>query len=159
MKKSIRLGQKEDASFILEMIKKLAIYEKAEDKVLVTLDQLVQDGFTSDTLFKTIILEAEEKPVGMALFYNRYSTWKGKSLYLEDLFVLPEYRGHGLGMLAMKWLAKFALDTHCKRFEWQVLDWNEPSIKFYKTINTELDSEWVNCRLEGEDLAKLGRAG
>lgn len=154
---SIRPGQKEDASFILEMIKQLAIYEKAEEQVLLTLDQLAQDGFSSDKLFETIILEADKKPVGMALFYNRYSTWKGKSLYLEDLFVLPDYRGHGLGMLAMKWLANFAVKTNCKRFEWQVLDWNEPYIKFYKTINTDLDNEWINCRLEGEDLAALGK--
>ena len=151
----IRSAKKEDAPFILEMIKLLASYEKAADRVEITHEQLLNDGFGEQVLFESIILELDKKPVGMALFYNRYSTWKGKSLYLEDLFIIPEARGKKLGMMTMKYLANYAVDTDCYRFEWQVLDWNEPSINFYRTINTDLDSEWINCRLEGDAIKLL----
>lgn len=158
MKTNIRVATKEDCSFILQMIKDLAEYEKAPEKVLVTLEQLESDGFGDKPLYESIILELENKPVGMALFYNRYSTWMGKSLYLEDLYVIPESRGHGLGLQAMKYLAKLAKETQCFRFEWQVLDWNEPSIKFYKSLEADLDPEWINCRLEGDSLLKLANS-
>jgi GNAT superfamily N-acetyltransferase len=152
---SIRKALEEDATFLLEMIHGLAEYEKAPEQVTLSLDQLTKDGFSNDRFFKSIILEINNKKVGMAIYYNRYSTWKGKSLYLEDLYVIPEFRGRGLGLKTMKYLAQEAVKTGCKRFEWQVLDWNEPSIQFYKKLNTDLDGEWVNCRLEGESLAAL----
>jgi GNAT superfamily N-acetyltransferase len=155
MKKTIRVAKKSDCKFIYQMIQDLALYEKAPEKVTLTLSQLESDGFGQSPLFDSIILELDQKPVGMALFYNRYSTWKGKSLYLEDLYVLPEYRGHGLGLMTMKYLASLAIETNCRRFEWQVLDWNEPSIKFYENLGTDLDGEWINCRLEGDSIAKL----
>ena len=154
---SIRKALKEDAPFLLEMIHGLAEYEKAPEQVTLSLDQLTKDGFSNDSFFKSIILEINNEKVGMAIYYNRYSTWKGKSLYLEDLYVIPEFRGRGLGLKTMKYLAQKAVATGCKRFEWQVLDWNEPSIQFYKKLNTDLDGEWVNCRLEGESLAALSR--
>ena len=151
----IREAKKEDVPFILDMIKQLAIYEKAEDRVKVNETQLSEDGFGEHPLFQSLILELDNKPVGMALFYNRYSTWKGKSLYLEDLYIIPEARGHKLGIQTMKYLAQYAIDTNCYRFEWQVLDWNEPSIKFYQSLNTDLDGEWINCRLEGDGIKQL----
>lgn len=151
----IRKGCREDSAFVLKMIQQLAKYEKAEDRVKVTLEQLENDGFGDRALYETLILELDNRPVGMALYYNRYSTWMGKSLYLEDLYVIPEARGNGLGLKAMKKLAQIAVETNCYRFEWQVLDWNEPSIKFYESLNTDLDSEWINCRLEGDSLHKL----
>lgn len=151
----IRPAKKDDAPFILELINRLAVYENASDQVKVTNEQLLEDGFGNNPLFESIILELDNKPVGMALFYNRYSTWKGKSLYLEDLFIVPEARGKKLGIMAMKYLANYAEKTNCFRFEWQVLDWNEPSINFYKSINTDLDSEWINCRLEGDAIKQL----
>ncbi len=137
------------------MIRDLAIYEKAEDQVKISLDQLKEDGFGDQPLYDSIILELEGRAVGMALYYNRYSTWKGKSLYLEDLYVLPEFRGHGLGLKTMKYLANIAVETNCYRFEWQVLDWNVPSIEFYKKLGTDLDGEWINCRLEGSAIKDL----
>ncbi len=88
----------------------------------------------------------------MALFYYRYSTWKGKSLYLEDLYIKPESRGNGFGTYVMKWLAKYAVENDCKRFEWQVLDWNMPAIDLYQKLGADLDGEWINCRLEGDSL-------
>lgn len=155
MKKSIRFAKETDVKFIYEMIKELAIYEKAEDQVNTSLEQIRADGFGETAYYKAVILELEDAPVGMALFYNRYSTWKGKSLYLEDLYIKPESRANGLGMMAMQWLAQYALETKCHRFEWQVLDWNEPSINFYKSLNADLDPEWINCRLEGDLIKEL----
>ena len=151
----IRMAEKKDVPFIFEMITQLASYEKAAEQVKLKEDQLLRDGFGEHPLFESIILELDNISVGMALFYNRYSTWKGKSLYLEDLYIIPKARGKKLGIMAMKYLANYAVDTHCFRFEWQVLDWNEPSINFYKTINTDLDSEWINCRLEGDAIKEL----
>lgn len=155
MKTNIRKATISDSAFILDMIRDLAIYEKAEDQVKVSLDQLKEDGFGDKALYDSIILELEGRAVGMALYYNRYSTWKGKSLYLEDLYVLPEFRGHGLGLKTMKYLANIAVETNCYRFEWQVLDWNGPSIEFYKKLGTDLDGEWINCRLEGSAIKDL----
>jgi RimJ/RimL family protein N-acetyltransferase len=155
MSTNIRKAKIEDSKFIFQLICDLAEYEKAPDQVKTSVTQIEKDGFGPEKLFEAIILEYKNKSVGMALFYNRYSTWKGKSLYLEDLYVQPEYRGHGLGLEAMKYLAQYAVETNCQRFEWQVLDWNEPSIKFYESLGSDLDGEWINCRLEGDKIKAL----
>ena len=91
----------------------------------------------------------------MALFYNRYSTWKGKSLYLEDLYIRPEFRGNGLGMMGMQWLAQYAVETKCYRFEWQVLDWNTPAINFYHKYGAEISSAWLNGKLTKKQIETL----
>lgn len=153
-KLNIRQAGRADSSFIVQMIKELADYEKAPEQMILAEEQLEADGFDHG-LFEAVILELDEKSVGMALFYNRYSTWKGKSLYLEDLYIVPKARGNGLGMMAMKYLADYAVKTDCRRFEWQVLDWNTPSIKFYESFKTQLDGEWINCRLEGSEIEYL----
>lgn len=155
MKKTIREATPEDCDFILKMISDLADYEKAKDQVAITADQLKKDGFSDRPLYKVLVTEINDKPVGMALYYNRYSTWKGKSLYLEDFYIMPEHRGCGLGTMMMKKLAQIAVNTDCYRFEWQCLDWNGPSLNFYKSIGAELDPEWVNCRVEGAAITKL----
>jgi len=152
---NIREANPKDAPFLLKMITELAIYENEPEAVDLTIEKLIQDGFNEAPLFKALILELNNKSVGMALYYNRYSTWKGKSLYLEDLYIVPEARGYKLGIMTMKYLGNIALLTECKRFEWQVLDWNKPSIKFYESLNADLDKEWINCRLEGEKLNHL----
>jgi GNAT superfamily N-acetyltransferase len=152
---SFREATKEDAQFIFDLINKLAEFEKAADKVAISLEQLENDGFGDDPLYFAHILECDGQRAGFTLCYYRYSTWKGKSLCLEDLFVLPEFRKKGLGKLALDELKKHANEVGCGRFEWQVLDWNEPAIKFYKSIGAELDPEWINCRLEGESLKSL----
>ncbi len=154
MKKlNIRKTQVTDLSFVLEMINQLALYEKAPEAVIIDEAQLEADYAAG--LFESLILEVDSQKVGMALFYFRYSTWKGKNLFLEDLFVLPEHRGLGLGKKVMQYLAAYALEQNCGRFEWQVLDWNKPSIEFYKTLGADIDPEWMNCRLEGEGIKKL----
>jgi GNAT superfamily N-acetyltransferase len=152
---TIRKATKQDAKFIIQMIKDLAEYERALDQMMNTEEELIRDGFGENPLFQSLILEHDQKPVGFALYFYKYSTWKGKTLYLEDLYVSPEARGNGLGMSAMKHLAKIAVDEGCRRFEWQVLDWNEPSIKFYESFHTELDETWINCRLENEKISYL----
>lgn len=150
----MRKARREDAPFIFKLICDLAEFERARDKVIVDLDQLINDGFGENPLYFSHILEWEGEAAGFTLCYFRYSTWKGKSLYLEDLFVLPEFRGRGLAKMALRNLKKLANDEKCGRFEWQVLDWNEPAIEFYKSIGAELDPEWINCRMEGESLSK-----
>lgn len=152
---NIRSATKEDAPFILQMIQALAEFEREPNSVTISLEQLTEDGFGTTPLYTSVILELNQKPVGFALFYNRYSTWQGKTLYLEDLFVIPEARGHGLGMATMKYLAQLAIDTKCVRFEWQVLDWNQAAIDFYTSFSTQLMPEWVNCRLSSDGIKAL----
>ena len=146
----LRKAVVDDSRSILEMIHELAEFEKAKDKVDLSLDQFVKDGFGEKALFEAIIIEEDDQNVGFSLFYNRYSTWKGKSLYLEDLYIKPAYRGRGFGKEVMLYLSKLSKETKCRRFEWQVLDWNTGAINFYKSLGAELDSEWVNCRIERE---------
>ncbi|MBY0384479.1 GNAT family N-acetyltransferase [bacterium] len=152
---SIRKATENDIPFILQMIRALADYEKEPKEVTISEAQLEKDGFGVSPLYQCLILELEQKPVGFAFYYNRYSTWKGKTLFLEDLFVIPEARGSGLGKLAMLELAKIARDTDCVRFEWQVLDWNQPAIDFYKSLGAELLPQWVNCRLDRKGIEAL----
>lgn len=153
----IREAKKSDVPFILQMIKALAEYERAPQEVTITEAQLLADGFSVSPHFNCLILESDEKPVGFALFYYRYSTWKGKTLFLEDLFVQPEYRGLGLGKKAMIHIAGIAEQTGCVRFEWQVLDWNQPAIDFYKSLGAALMPEWVTCRLDRQGLERLAK--
>lgn len=150
---NIRKTKKADLQFVLEMIQQLAVFEKEPKAVKIDIQQMEADF--EQGLFDSVILEKEGSQVGMALFYFRYSTWKGKSLYLEDLYVIPEHRGSGLGKMVMNYLANFAVKENCGRFEWQVLDWNEPAIEFYKGLGADIDPEWMNCRLEGEAIKKL----
>jgi GNAT superfamily N-acetyltransferase len=152
---AIREATKKDTKFIIQMIRDLAKYEKALDQMMTTEAELIRDGFEANPLFKSLILEHNNLPVGFALYFYKYSTWKGKTLYLEDLYVTPPARGNGLGMSIMKHLAKVAIDESCRRFEWQVLDWNEASIKFYESFHSDLDNGWINCRLENEKISYL----
>lgn len=145
----IRKATRSDAPFILEMIKELALFEKAPEQVTLTLAQLEEDGFGVNPLYQAVIIEDQNKTsIGFCLFYYRYSTWKGKSLYLEDLYIKPTHRGNGAGQFVMKYLLDHAKATNCGRFEWQVLDWNEKAIKLYEKMGAELDGSWINCRIE-----------
>ena len=127
----IRKATPEDVPAIYQLIVELAEYEKALHEVINTPKQLLKDGFGESPLFGAIIAEVKGEVVGMSLYYYRYSTWKGKRLYLEDLIIKEAFRGYGLG----------------KRL-WQVLDWNEPSIEFYKKFGAKLDGEWINCHFD-----------
>ena len=144
---NIRTATKNDLPQVLELIKELAVYEKEPDAVVITLEQLEEDGFGETPIYWIILAENENSLLGMSFYYIRYSTWKGKSLYLEDLVVKEEYRGHQIGEALFNETIKTAKGMGAKAMNWQVLDWNEPAINFYKKFNAELYSEWLNGQL------------
>ena len=159
MEITIRSGIKSDLPSILALIKELAVYEKAGNEVVVTLEQLEEDGFGSSKVFDFLVAENQQQIIGMALFYTKYSTWKGKCIYLEDIIVQEQHRGMGIGKKLMKELISIAAERNAGRLEWQVLDWNEPAIHFYKSINALLDNEWVNCKLNNDQLKRMANEG
>ncbi len=150
---NIREGKKTDSKEILSLINELAIYEKEPDAVKTNIDDIHRDGFGEQNYFKTIVCELDGKLVGFALYFYTWSTWEGRpSLYLEDLFVLPECRGQGMGLALLKRLAQIAVKNSCKRMDWAVLDWNKPAIDFYDSIGAKHKKEWFIYRLEGNAL-------
>jgi ribosomal protein S18 acetylase RimI-like enzyme len=139
---NIRKSTEDDFPEILSLIKELASFENAAYKVENTVEQMVQEKDS----FKCFIAESDtQEVVGIALYYFAYYTWVGKSLYLDDLYVKKEYRGNKIGKKLLDCIFKIAKDENCKRVRWQVLDWNEPAIAFYKKIGAKLDPEWYNC--------------
>jgi len=153
----IERATEKDVPMILELIKGLSVYEKLAHEVTATEAGLRESLFGPRPAADVIIAYAGETPAGFALFFPNYSTFLGKpGLYLEDLFVLPEWRGQGIGLALMKHLAKTAVERGCGRFEWSVLDWNEPAIGFYKGLGAKLMDGWSIVRLTGEALQKLG---
>jgi len=143
----IRDAVRKDVPIMFELIKELALYEKAPEQVTNTVEQMYVDGFGDNPIFGTIVLEVESEIVGMALYYFRYSTWKGKRLYLEDLIVSETMRGRGLGEKLLESVIEKARQTACTGLMWQVLDWNEPAINFYKKFGAKFDEEWVNVNI------------
>ena len=152
----IRQATKEDAETILGFIRELAIYEKAEHEVVATVQDIENNLFCEKTTTDAVICLYQGKPIGFAVYFMSFSTWQGRNgLYLEDLFVSPEYRGLGAGKELLTYLAKTAVDNNCARFEWSVLDWNEPSIKFYESLSAIGMPEWIRYRLDGQALINL----
>ena len=149
---SIRQGTREDLPQVLDLIKELAEYERAPQEVDNTVERMEEDGFGPNKVFDFIVAEANGKIVGIALYFWSYSTWKGKCMYLEDFVVREEYRRTGLGKQIFEELIKIAKVNDARRLSWQVLDWNEPAINFYKKIGANLDPEWLNGRLTYEQL-------
>lgn len=152
---NIRPGKKEDLPRVLELIKELAVFERAPHEVTNTVARLEEDGFGDHPVYGFFIAEADGVIIGLSLYYWRYSTWKGKRLYLEDIIVTETQRGKGAGKLLFEITMKKAVDEKCTGMMWQVLDWNEPAINFYKKYGAKLDDEWVNCNLEAAQLTKL----
>ncbi|WPZ11286.1 GNAT family N-acetyltransferase [Roseivirga spongicola] len=148
----IRKGIKSDLPQVLELIQELADYEKAAHEVEITLIQLEEDGFGENPVYEFFVAENESEIVGIALYYFRYSTWKGKAVYLEDLVVKGSERGKGYGQLLLDAIIKEAKRTNSKQVRWQVLDWNEPAIEFYKKLGADLDGEWINCTLTSQQI-------
>jgi GNAT superfamily N-acetyltransferase len=144
---NIRMARQEDMTAVHALIKELAVYEKAEQEVVTTVESMIEDGFGPQPLFECLVAEMEEKIVGIALYYWRYSTWKGRCLYLEDFVVREEQRGHGIGKALFEQLYSIAEQHGAALITWQVLDWNEPAIRFYKRLGAELDPEWLNGKL------------
>lgn len=146
----IRKATKTDLPAVLDLVKELAVYEKAGHEVTITLKELENDGFGEHPLYWIILAEHNGEIIGMSFYYIRYSTWKGRCLYLEDLVVKEAYRGKKIGKLLFEETIKAAKAMNAKLMTWQVLDWNEPAINFYKKFNAELDDEWINGKLRFE---------
>ncbi len=155
----IRPARVEDVPVILELIRDLATYERAPDEVAATEEQLIGVLFGEKPAAEVLLAFEEESPLGFAVYFYNFSTWLGRpGLYLEDLFVKPEKRGKGYGRALLIELAKIARDRGCGRMEWAVLDWNEPAIKFYRSLGAKPMHEWTVFRLTGEEIAKLASA-
>jgi len=150
---NIRPANTEDGALILRFITELAIYEEAEEQVIATEADIRESLFAADSTTSALICELDGQAIGFAVYFFNYSTWLGKhGLYLEDLYVSPEFRGVGAGKTLLKYLARLAISKNCGRFEWSVLDWNEPAIGFYKAIGALPQAEWVSYRLSGRAL-------
>ena len=146
----IRNARKEDCKAMMQLIHELAEYEKAPDEVTVSFDHFVESGFGEKPVWWAFVAEVDQNVVGFALYYIRYSTWKGQRLYLEDILVNEPFRGKGIGKLLFDRLLKEVEEKKFSGMVWQVLDWNEPAINFYKKYaGVSFDNEWVNCSLPG----------
>ncbi|GAB4470092.1 MAG: GNAT family N-acetyltransferase [Thermoflexibacter sp.] len=155
MEYTIRRGEPKDLTAAFQLIMELAIYEKGEHNVSNTPEKMLEDGFGQNPVFEFFVVETTtEKPeiVGMALTYVRYSTWRGKCLWLEDLIVTESHRQKGLGKLLLDVVIKRAVETNMAVVIWQVLDWNTPAINFYKKCGAVLEPEWINCTIYPEKL-------
>ena len=147
MKINIRRALKEDCPRLLELITELAVYEKAPDDVTVTSAHFEESGFGDKPVWWSFVAEENGAIHGFALYYIRYSTWKGQAMYLEDIIVTESMRGKKIGKLLFDRLIEEAKEKKLHRIVWQVLEWNEPAINFYKKYNADFDEEWVNCSL------------
>ena len=146
----VRKGKKHDLSRVLSLIKELAVFEKEPKEVEVTIQELEKDGFGTDPLFNFFVAEVDNVIVGMALYFTKYSTWKGKCIYLEDIIVTTSMRGKGIGKKLFAEVIKVAKKMKVRKLEWQVLNWNKHAINFYKKYSTVFDKEWTNCKLTFE---------
>lgn len=148
----LRETSREDTALIFHFIKELAIYEKMLDDVVGT-EELLEDHIFNKKRVEVLIAEEDDKPIGFCLFFYNFSTFLGRSgIYLEDIYILPEYRGKGYGKTIFKELAKIAVERNCGRMEWTCLDWNKPSIDFYTKLGAVPMDEWTVYRLAGENL-------
>ena len=145
---NVRRGKKHDLAAVLDLIKELAEFENALDQVVNTVQRMEVDGFGKDAVFGFIVAEEDQKILGTSIYYYRYSTWKGKRLYLEDIVVTKKLRGNGIGTLLFEETLQIARSSNCTGIMWQVLDWNEPAINFYKKYDTNFDGEWINCSID-----------
>ncbi len=148
MEIKIRPAVKEDCTRMMELIHELAVYEKAPEQVVVSFDHFVASGFGAQPVWWAIVAEVNGNVEGMALYYIRYSTWKGQRMYLEDLVVAENMRGHKIGSLLFDALIIEAKAKSFKGLNWQALDWNEPALNFYRKYNSNFDPEWVNCSID-----------
>ncbi len=152
----IRRATAGDVGQILEFVRALAAFERAPDAVEATEEGLIRDGFGQKPFFQCLIADYEGQPAGFALYFFNYSTWVGRpGIYLEDLFVLPEFRRKGIGKALLKQVALIAVENGCQRLQWEVLDWNTPAIDFYRELGAEFLDEWRNVRLGAEAIERL----
>ncbi len=145
---TIRRAEKEDCTRLMELINELAVFEKAPQEVTVTMEHFVESGFGANPVWWAFVAEEDGRIEGVALYYIRYSTWKGQRMYLDDIIVTEKMRGRGLGKLLFAQLVEEAKEKKFSGVVWQVLDWNETAINFYKKYNARFDGGWVNCAID-----------
>jgi GNAT superfamily N-acetyltransferase len=148
----IREGQKEDMPAVLELIKELALFEKEPQAVIVTVDDLIRDGFQENPSFYTFVAEVDKQVIGIALYYYRYSTWKGKTIHLEDLIVREKSRGTGAGFALYSEIIKQGKKDKVRRIEWNVLDWNTPAVDFYNKSGAKVLDDWRVVHMDEQGI-------
>ena len=149
---NLRIAVKEDCPRLLDLVHELALFEKAPEEVTVTLNEFEEAGFGNEPVWKAFVVESGGVIVGFALYYIRYSTWKGCRMYLEDLIVTESWRGKGVGKLLFDRLIQEARELGFNGMTWQVLDWNEPAINFYKKYEAAIDAGWLNASLSKQQI-------
>lgn len=149
---NIRMAVADDCQRLLELINELAVYEKAPEEVTVSLAHFVDAGFGKNPVWKAFVAEVDDKVVGFALYYTRYSTWKGCRLYLEDFIVTEDFRGKGIGKILFETVINEAKNGNYSGMVWQVLDWNEPAINFYNKYAANFEAGWLNASLSESQL-------
>ena len=152
---AIRQATPADIPLMHSLVRALAEYEREPHAVKITEEQLLRDGFGPNPYYECLIAEEDGQPAGFALYFPIYSTWQGPSLHLEDLFVLPGFRGHGLGKALLQAVAAAAIKRGCARLQWDVLDWNQPAIDFYHSIGAVMLGDWRRMRMTGDALQSL----
>lgn len=149
----IRTGKKEDLPAVLAMVHELAAFERAPDAITNTLAAMEEDGFGPSPAYRFLVAETDGRVVGLALFFTKYSTWKGRGLYLDDLIVTEAYRGKGIGRMLMLAFLEEARAAGARQVHWQVLDWNAPAIGFYQRMGAAADPEWLDCKMDADQIA------
>ena len=151
----IRDAKQNDMKSVLGLIKELALFEREPDEVIITEDQLIKDGFSTEPKFKCFVAEVNEEVVGIALLYPRYSTWKGPAIHLEDLIVTKKHRGNGIGFALFSKFIKYSYDLKVKRVQWVVLDWNTNAIDFYKRNGAVVLDDWRVALMDNNGIQKF----
>ena len=150
---NIRRADRDDCPQLLEMVRGLALYEKAPEEVTVTIEEFTDAGFGNAPVWTAFVAEVEGKVEGFALYYIRFSTWKGCRMYLEDFYVNEDLRGKGVGTMLFERILQEAKEKKFNGVSWQVLDWNEPAINFYKKYNARFEGEWINVSLSADQIS------
>ena len=148
----IRKAEKSDMASVLDLIMELADFEREPKSVSINVNDLINDGFCDNPKFRCLVAETKKKVVGMAIFYGRYSTWKGKTLHLEDLIVKKEFRGHGIGKQLYKQFIEIAKEEEVRRAEWVALDWNVSAIKFYENSGAKVLNDWKTIQIDKKSI-------
>lgn len=155
-KLKLRAATREDVPLIRALVRELAEYEREPESAIATEADLLEEGFGPNAVYRTLVAEWEGEAVGFALYFYNFSTWRGRrGIYLEDLFVRPSHRGFGIGKALLVRLAQIAVEERCYGMRWQVLDWNDPAIRFYESLGAEFLDEWRTMRLMDEPLRRL----
>jgi len=151
---TLRVAQKHDCPRLIELVTELAVFEKLPEEVTVSLQEFEDSGFGTNPVWKAFVVEDNNVIIGFALYYVRFSTWKGRRVYLEDFIVTEEYRGKGIGKLLFEQIIKETKELDYSGMVWQVLDWNEPAIKFYNKYEATIEEGWLNASLSQEQISK-----